>query len=404
MQLVEQHIIRRTNPRWQTIDAASFAAKNIYNAANYQLRQAYIQEGRFISYGELDKGFKQKDLLADQHLPAKVVQQVLRQLNNDWQSYFAALAVWKAQPALFTGRPRLPKYKHKTAGRNLLVYPENAYFKHSLKQGFIRLSQLDFTIHTRQLHIDCVSIVPHKTHYTIEVVYTKTPETDMALDPTLVAAGDLGVDTLLALTSNKPGFRPLLVNGRPLKAVNQGYNQQRAELQSRLPPGQFTSRQLDALTEHRNRRIKTELHRCSKLVIRALLDNHIGTLILGKNDGWKQQVNLGTRTNQNFVNIPHAQLINLLTYKATLVGIHVIVADESYTSKCSFLDLEPIGKQAHYLGRRIKRGLFRASAGQLIQADVNASYNILRKVLPNAFADGIGAAVVRPVRVYPRAN
>ena len=113
---------------------------------------------------------------------------------------------------------------------------------------------------------------------------------------------------------------------------------------------------------------------------------------------------MGTRTNQNFVNIPHAQLIDLLTYKAALVGIHVIVAEESYTSKCSFLDLESVEKHDHYLGRRIKRGLFRASAGQLVQADVNASYNILRKVVPNAFADGIGAAVVRPVRVYPRPN
>ena len=288
MQLVEQHIIRRTDPHWSAIDAASFASKNIYNAANYRLRQAYIQAGRYISYNELDEGFKQKDLLADQHLPAKVVQQVLRQLNSDWQSYFAALAVWKAQPALFTGRLHLPKYKHKTTGRNLLVYPENAYFKQSLKQGLIRLSQLDFTLHTRQSRIDCVRIVPHKTHYTVEVVYTKAPEPDMALDPAFVAAGDLGVDTLLALTSNKPGFRPLLVNGRPLKAVNQGYNQQRAALQSRLPPSQYTSRQLEAITDRRNRRIKTELHCCSKLVIQTLLTHHIGTLILGKNDGWKQ--------------------------------------------------------------------------------------------------------------------
>ncbi len=94
----------------------------------------------------------------------------------------------------------------------------------------------------------------------------------------------------------------------------------------------------------------------------------------------------------------------MLTYKAQLVGVRVIVTEESYTSKCSFLDLEDIGKHQRYAGKRIKRGLFRAADGRTIQADVNGSYNILRKVVPNAFANGIGAAVVQPVRVYPCAN
>src|SRR5262249_19541116 len=122
MQLVEQHIIHKTDPRWQAIDVASFAAKNIYNAANYKLRQAYVHEGRVISYEELDKQFKQADLLPDQQLPSKVVQQVLRQVVKDWQTFFAALAEWREHPEKFTSRPRLPKYKHKIQGRNLLVY------------------------------------------------------------------------------------------------------------------------------------------------------------------------------------------------------------------------------------------------------------------------------------------
>src|SRR5262249_22782669 len=143
---------------------------------------------------------------------------------------------------------------------------------------------------------------------------------------------------------------------------------------------------------------------CSRLIVDTLLDEGIGTLVIGKNDGWKQAVNLGARTNQNFVYLPHAQFIEMLTYKAQLVGILVIVSEESYTSKCSFLDLEPIGKRDTYCGKRIKRGLFRAGDGRLLNADVNGSYNILRKVVPKAFADGIGAAVVQPVRVYPRAN
>ncbi len=404
VQRVEQHILWPGDPVWQAIDAASFAAKNLYNAANFRVRQAYIFEGRYLPYETLEKGFKQADLLDDQRLPSKVVQQVLRQLDQDWQSFFAALAEWKDCPEKFSGRPRLPKYKHKTDGRQLLVYVEKAYFKRDLARGLIQLSGLGVVAQTKQRAIDQVRIVPHKTHYTVEVVYTQPIEPAKNLKRNLTAAADLGVDTLCALTSDKPGFVPLLVNGRVIKAINQGYNQRRAELQSRLPVNQHTSRQLEAITDNRNLCIRTELHRCSRLIVDTLVRAGIGTLVIGKNQGWKQAVALGSRTNQNFVSIPHAQFIDMLTYKARLVGIQVIVSEESYTSKCSFLDLEPVGKHESYAGKRVKRGLFRAADGRFINADVNGAYNILRKVIPNAFADGIGAAVVQPVRVYPRAN
>jgi putative transposase len=402
--LVEQHIIWPDNPIWQAIDAASFAAKNIYNAANYRLRQAYVFQGRYLGYKTLEKGFKQADLRDDQQLPSKVVQQVLRQLDQDWQSFRAALAAWQVDPGKFTSRPQLPGYKHKTQGRAVLVYPENAYFQRDLRRGIIRLSGVGVTCQTKQNSIDQVRIVPRRTHYVIEIIYRRAVTPAQNINPDLYAAGDLGVDTLCALTSDKPGFVPLLVNGRVIKAINQGYNQRRAELQQRLPKSQYNSRQLDALTDNRNLRIRAELHRCSRLIVNKLVKEGIGTLIIGKNQGWKQEVNLGARTNQTFVSIPHAQFIEMLTYKAKLVGIHVIVTEESYTSKCSFLDLESIGKHEKYAGRRIKRGLFQSADGRLINADVNGSYNILRKVVPNAFANGIGAAVVQPVRVYPRSN
>jgi putative transposase len=316
----------------------------------------------------------------------------------------AALKAWQAEPNKFNGRPRLPGYKHKTAGRNLLVYPEKAFFVKALRQGLLKLSGLGAVGHTRQRAIDQVRIVPHTSHYTIEVVYTTTLQPAEGLQPDLVAGADLGVDTLLALTSNKPGFVPLLVSGRPLKSINQGYNQRRAALQSQLPAGQHTSRRLEAITDKRNRRIRTELHRCSRLVINKLVEEGIGTLIIGKNEGWKQALELGKRNNQNFVSIPHAQFIDMLTYKARLVGIQVKLCEESHTSTCSFLDLEQVCHHEVYAGKRVTRGLFRASDGRTLQADVNGSYNILRKVVPNAFADGIGAAVVQPVRVYPRPN
>jgi putative transposase len=131
----------------------------------------------------------------------------------------------------------------------------------------------------------------------------------------------------------------------------------------------------------------------------------IGTLIIGKNEGGKQEIALGRRNNQNFVNVPHARFIAMLTYKAALVGIQVLVTEESYTSKASFLDGDPLpvydptAPAPDFSGRRVKRGLSRAADGAPINADVNGSYNIICKVAPKAFAQGRRGCVVHPVRL-----
>jgi IS605 OrfB family transposase len=138
-----------------------------------------------------------------------------------------------------------------------------------------------------------------------------------------------------------------------------------------------------------------------------LLTKQIGTLVIGKNAQWKTEIELGKQTNQNFVSIPHSRLIEMLEYKARLAGITVIVQEESYTSRASFLGLDPIPvygkteKEPVFTGKRIKRGLYKTSTGQLINSDVNAAYNILRKAIPNAFSNGIGSCVVQPRRVDP---
>jgi len=246
-----------------------------------------------------------------------------------------------------------------------------------------------------------VRIVPHATHYTVEVVYERA-RTPADVDPSLVAGVDLGVDNLAAVASNQPGFTPFLVNGRPLKSLNQWYNKRRAALQSVLPNGGFTSRRLDILTDKRQRQIDHYLHVASRQIISVLVLHRIGTLIIGKNVGWKQKVNLGRRNNQTFVFVPHARFIEMLTYKAQLVGITVIVTEESYTSKCSFLDDEPLSHHDQYVGKRVKRGLFVTATGHRINADVNGAYNILAKVVPDAFGNGRGAVVVQPVRLVLR--
>jgi putative transposase len=212
------------------------------------------------------------------------------------------------------------------------------------------------------------------------------------------------------LTSNKAGFTPVMINGRPVKAINQYYNKRMAALQSKLGhPG--TTKRMERLTTTRNRRIDHYMHTASKRIIDLLVKEGIGTLVVGKNPLWKQEVNLGKRNNQNFVQIPHARFIDMLTYKAELVGIQVIITEESYTSQASFLDrddmpvYDPNDHQEHaFSGKRIKRGLYRAANGQAINADCNGSYNIIRKVAPDAFtAKGVedGKAVFPSLVVHP---
>ena len=391
MQLVEQHIIGKNDPRFEPIDQAAFLSKNLYNAANYLVRQTFIFENRYILYNQMDKLMKHSpDYCA---LPRKVSQWVLKQRDHDWQAFFAASRAYRETPGVFTGRPKLPNYKHKTEGRNLLTYTNQAISRRGLKRVVVQPSGLPIEVLTKHPDLQQVRIVPHKTHYTVEVVYEKAVCNAENLNPAFFAGGDIGLDNLVTITSNKPGFTPVVVNGRPIKSINQYYNSRRAELQSVLPVG-ASSRRLERLTDKRNRRIRHELHLASRRVIELLLREGIGTLVIGKNDGWKQEINLGRRTNQNFVAIPHARFIQMLAYKAELVGIRVIAREESYTSKCSFLDLEPIERREIYLGRRVKRGLFISALGRRIQADVNGSYNILRKEVPCAFdAAGIEGAV-----------
>jgi putative transposase len=403
MQLVEQHLVSRGDPRYHQIDVAAFASKNLWNAANYLVRQAFINEGRYLNNVAIYHLIKAHD--AYQALPRKVSNQVLLQLHHAWVAFFEAMQAWRDHPEQFTGRPKLPKYQHKTAGRNVLIYEQGAIWKRQLDQGLIAVSGLGVLVQTKQTRktVKQVRIVPKGDHYAVEIVYQREVA-PAPVDPALFMAADLGVNILAALVSNKPDFQPRLVTGRPIKAVNQFYNKQRAHQQRQLAKAnRFTSHQLDRLTTKRNRRVLHYLHTASRRIIDLLVAEGIGTLIIGKNPLWKQEVELGRRQNQNFILIPHARFIALLTYKAELVGICVVLTEESYTSQASFLDGDPLPTydpartdHPHFSGRREGRW-YRASGNRLIHSDVNGAYNIARKVVPAAFTGrGIGAAAVRP--------
>jgi len=407
MQLVEQHVISRGNPLYTVIDEAAFKSKNLYNAANYEIRQAFIHEGRYLNYIEVQRRMQSHE--AYKALPAKVSQQILLVLDHNWKSFFEALEAYEEDSSKFCGRPKLPKYKHKTEGRNILIYTIQAISKKGLKHGLIQPSMLPISVKTKQKNIDQVRIVPRNGYYVVEVIYTKE-SIQANVDPSFCVGIDLGVTNLAAIASNREGFVPRLVNGRTLKAWNQWYNKRMKELKKRLPKEdrERVTKQMERITNTRNRRIDHYLHTASKRIIDFLVENGIGTVIVGKNPLWKQESTMGKRNNQNFVSIPHARFIDMLTYKAALVGIQVEVREESYTSKASFLDLDPVpdykpnDEERHvFSGKRIGRRnrLYCTKDGRKICADVNGAYNILRKSRPDAFAKGIAAYVVQPLRL-----
>jgi len=193
MQLVEQHIIDRNDPRYSVIDEAAFASKNLYNAALYEIRQAFIHEGRYISYNQLDKLMQSHE--AYRALPAKVSQQILMVLDRNWKSFFEARKTYQQEPSKFTGRPKLPKYKHKTEGRNILVYTIQALSVSSLRDGLIRPSGLPITVATDHTVIDQVRIVPRNGYYAVEIIYEKEP-VQADVDPSSCVGIDLGVTNL----------------------------------------------------------------------------------------------------------------------------------------------------------------------------------------------------------------
>jgi putative transposase len=406
MRLVEQHVIRRSDPRFAAIDAAAFASKNLSNAANYVVRQSFIHTGVYLNYAEVYHRIKDHEAYCA--LPRKVSNDVLRLLDKNWRSFFEALAAWQKDPSKFLGRPKLPGYKDKQSGRNILIYDLQALSVSGLRRGEVIPSQLGITVLTTQTAVQQVRIVPRKGYYVVEVVYERAP-VPAVVNPALHAGVDLGVNNLATIASDKPGFVPRIVNGRPVKSINQCYNKRRAELQSQLGHAGTTA-QMERLTAHRTRQIDHYLHTASRRLIDLLVAEGIGTLIIGKNPLWKQEVTLGRRTNQQFVAIPHARFVAMLAYKAELVGIQVIVTEESYTSKASYLDADPLPvydperqEQPRFSGKRVKRGLYRAASGRHINADVNGAYNIIRKALPDAFrGKGIAGTAVCPVRLTVR--
>lgn len=384
----EQHILKPNNPYFKLLADYCHASKNLWNHANFEIRHHYFKTGEYLDYYKLDKILKQDTNYPDYRaMPsAASAQQLLRLLDTTWKSFFRSIKEFKANPSKYSGRPKPPRYKKKD-GHSILIFNNQEVRR---KDSAILLPRKlnGFTIQSRcfddnRFHkINQVRIVPRTNKLVIEVIYEiNIPDTQH--DNNQYAAIDIGVDNLVTISTNID-CNSIAISGRPLKSINQWYNKSRAHYSSILKTrsNRFDSLRLQKITEKRNRKIKDYLHKTSKEVIDYCIDSRISKLVIGYNKGWKQASNLGKRINQNFVTIPFYQLIQMIQYKAEEIGVEVILIEESYTSGTSFIDDELPTKEFYNIDRRIERGLFKSNHGTLINADLNASYQIMKKVFP----------------------
>lgn len=361
-------------------------SNNLYNQALYLFRQALKNENKWPWYADMDKLMKTTPNLEGEInyrlLKAQVSQQILKVLEKNIKAYCKAIKDFKTNPAKYKAMPQLPSFR-KRSGLFNLYYPNQSAI---IKNGKIRLAKdLEILIpqwdkyKERIQNFQQVRILPSGKKLKVEIVYRYEIK-DANLDKTRYASIDLGIDNLATMVTDNGSF---LYSGKFLKSYNRNFNRQLARLQSikdRQGIKKATKR-MQGLYEKRDKYFEDAFHKYSRMIVNHLIENRIGNLVVGYNTGWKQSVNIGKCNNQKFVQIPFARLASYLKYKCGMAGIRFVENEESYTSKCDALAKEEIGKHESYLGKRVKRGLFRSSTGRYINADVNGAVNILRKVV-----------------------
>lgn len=382
--------IKRSHPDYREALRQMQVSKNLYNQANFLARQTYFHycsrkytltnnetlngwilnnnyNGNMNSFNEL-----RKPLTQYVRINSKVAQAILRNLANNWQSFFSAK------------KANLPKYKKEQY--NLVPYSIQAVSRKSLRNGIIKPAGFKHGIQLPKWFdpnsVQACRLTLKNGQVWLSVVYNETPKAQIKQGDT-IAAIDFGVDALIAMAYSD-NSSPIIVKDKRIKTWNQLWNKTIALRKSNNR--HYWGRFLDSITAKRNLRIEQVINRTANIVVSELTKHNVSKLILGKNNGWKQNINIGKRNNQTFVQIPFAKLINNITYKARSVGINVVTQEESYTSKASFVSLDPIpvfdaenpNRKYKFSGKRKHRGMYEDGNAE-IHADINAAFNIMRK-------------------------
>ena len=400
--------IKKSHIDYDYIKIQLIESKEIYNFANYILRQLYFKNSNkhkyslefvneypslkelFLQYIEENKQFTtlfykiicEFSKLKGYSVNSKIVQNIVDKLKNDWASYWALLKMKKDKT--YNKEINIPTYKKKY---NLVEYNNQVMSKKKLKLGYIGTDKMQQGIKIakkhQELNCKCFRIYEKHDKLVCELIYekdiTKVEKTDK------VASIDLGLENLftIAFNYNKKGIS---IKGTKLKAINQYFNKLKASSQSILPHKQYTSKLINQLMYKREEQLRNYIGYYTNKLIEILKKEKISKLVVGYNKGWKQEINIGSKNNQNFVGIPFRKILDILKYKLEDNGIEYKEQEESYTSKASYLDNDdiPVYKEndgTHYIfsGKRIKRGIYKSKQGKIINADLNGALNILKK-------------------------
>ena len=370
-------------------------SKKLYNHANYIIKFQLEHNNHLSSFFELSGILRYHPNYCN--LPAHTSQQILKFIVKNWKAYFEALKAYKKDASKFRALPKPPNYKRNL---HLLYFTANQV---RIKDSFLFFPKtVGLKVKTRltvKVKVKQARIIPKGNSFLLEIIYDREVK---PLRPVKnIVSGDLGVNNLITIVSNVT--TPIIIKGTPLKSYNQWYNKEKARLSSIYALQQprrkhpMYGQAMDHLLDRRYKKVEDFLHKASRLLINHCLKNDIDTIVLGYNEGWKQKISIGKKNNQTFVGIPFLNLVRKIQYKAEDEGIRVLLTEESYTSKCSFLDNESIRKHKNYIGKRIKRGSFRSSNGVIVNADCNGAANIGKKVFPKTFVNGIVDIVSYPI-------
>jgi putative transposase len=375
MQLVEKPVIKPNHRFYREADRLSWLYKNLYNSANYIYCQNFFANQQ-TNHLAVDRAFKTSSNY--KALPAKVSKSTFGSFLKASTSYHLAVRNDREDRTKFKAAPKIPDYQgskeRKRAGRRyVVVFDSQATSKKALKKGYARPCGTNIWLPSKVTSILEIRIVPKVGCYIVEFVYKKL-EQPLQVNQT-VAAIDLKLNNLATLIYNVAWLVPTIYDGRPLKPTNQYCNRVSSTLKSLLPPAPKNSKKVANWSDKRNCKVDYYLHITSSAIIKELVNHQIGLLVVGWNQDFQDGINPGVVDARNFACIPHRRFVQMLQYKGQIAEIQVLLAGESYTCKCSALDLEPIQQKSEYIGCRVKRGLFRSQSGQLINADVNGFLN-----------------------------
>lgn len=390
----ERHYIKKSHKGFKIIDELCFQSKNIYNEANYLMRQKFIESRKVIK--RFDMQVIMKDMDCYKALGSNTGQVTIQMLDRNWKSFFVAIKDWSENPSKYLGKPKIPKYLRKD-GRFVVGLTNN---KFKIVDGYIRFSwkklySLNHIFKTQipdTAKLMQIRFVPRGIYYVMEICYQmEVPNCMEGFEK--VASIDIGVENFITMVNNI-GEKPIVIKGGVIKSINQYFNKKKSKIQSELKRcnNKDWSKKLEKLNCKRYEMIKYQMHCISKYIVDYCVLYNIDTLVVGHNKKWKQK-NIGK---QNFTYIPYELFINMLKYKCENNGIKVIEIVESYTSGTSFLDNEDPVKENYNKDRRIYRGIFVSNKGIKINADVNAAYQIMKKAIPEALTDGIEGAYLHP--------